>query len=124
MRGIQRKEGLAWRKQAEKQLAPNFKVKHAYRGREQKETFSDPRSAVARDKYDVTRSDILLVNDTFPNVSMVGTAMEILLAFENHIPVIIFGDAHNKDYFLNYHSDGRCSSLNEACDLINRMFRD
>lgn len=124
MSGILREVGLGWRKDATKLLSANFIVKHAYRGRETKETFSDPRMAVARDKYDVHRSDVLIVNDTFPEASMIGTAMEVFLAFENHIPVIVFGDAHDQDYFLNYHSHVRCSSLEEACELINRMFVD
>lgn len=124
MRGIPKKDALSWRKKATELLSAKFIVKHAYRGREEKETFLDPRSAVARDKYDVLKSDILIVNDTFTDASMIGTAMEVLLAFENHIPVVVFGTAHNKDYFLNYHSHARCSSLKEACELVNRMFFD
>ncbi len=124
MKGIKRKNGLNWRNKATELLSSNFIVKHAYRGREEKETFLDSRSAVARDKYDVLKSDILIVNDTFEDVSMIGTSMEVLLAFENHIPIILFGRAHDQDYFLNYHSHARCYSLQEACKLANRMFSD
>lgn len=122
MRGIPRKEGLIWRKNAEKLLSKNFNVLHAYRGREDRETFPDPRLAVSRDKSDVKRSDIVLVNDSFDNASMIGTAMEVFFAYQMNKTVILFGHAHEKDYFLNYHSHVRCDSLREACELINRMF--
>ena len=124
MKGVSRKESLAWRKKARDLLSKKFVVKHAYRGREVKETFDDPRSAVARDKYDVLHSDLLLVSDISPNASMIGTAMEVLLAYENNIPVILFGIGHEKDYFLNYHSHVGYTSLEEACEMINRMFLD
>lgn len=124
MRGIPRREGLAWREKARKLLPKHFLTKHAYRGREEKETFSDPKTAVIRDKYDIRHCDLLLVNDTFANASMIGTAMEVLIAYENNIPVILFGNAHNKDYFLNYHSQARFATLEEACAMINRMFAD
>jgi hypothetical protein len=122
MRGIQREIGLKWVERATKLLSSYFIVRHAYRGREIQETFADPKSAVARDKYDVLQSDVLIVNDTFPGASMIGTAMEVCLAFENHKPIIVFGKAHDKDYFLNYHSHARCDSLEDACELANRMF--
>lgn len=124
MRGIPREQGMSWRIEATRLLSKKFKVNHAYRGREERETFSDPRAAVIRDKYDIIHSDIVLVNDSMQGVSMIGTAMEILLAYEKNIPVILFGGAHKEDYFLNYHSHVRCVSLDDACQLINRMFSD
>ena len=124
MKGISRKQGMGWRTKATKLLSDKFVVRHAYRGREKQETFSDPRSAVIRDKYDIIHSDIVLVNDTMKDVSMIGTSMEVLLAYENNIPVILFGDAHKGDYFLDYHSHARLPSLKEACKLINKMFFD
>lgn len=124
MRGISREEGLSWRIKASEMLSEKFNVKHAYRGREEKETFSDPRSAVIRDKYDILHSDLVIINDISENASMIGTAMEVLLAYENNIPVFIFGDGHIKDYFLNYHSHGRYSTLDEVCEMVNKMFSD
>ena len=124
MRGVLRQEGLVWRKRAQKLLSKHFLTKHAYRGREEKEMFPDPKSAVIRDKYDIRHCDLLLVNDTFANASMIGTAMEVLIAYENNIPVILFGRGHDKDYFLNYHSQARFTTLEEACAMINRMFVD
>lgn len=124
MRGLLRDEARKWREKAQKLLANKFHTKHAFRGREKQEAFSDYRLAVGRDKYDVIHSDILLVNDLYPNVSMIGTSMEVLLAFQQNIPIIIFGDGHPKDYFLNYHSHVRCKNLSEACKLINEMFYD
>lgn len=66
---------------------------------------ADPRIAVQRNKNDILAADIVLMNDTFENASMIGTAMEVLFA-------------HEKDYFLNYHSHVRFNTLEEACSSI------
>lgn len=61
MRGISREEGLEWRRATMQLLNPYFTVLHAYRGREDRERLPDPRLAVARDKADILRADIVLV---------------------------------------------------------------
>lgn len=122
MRGIPRAESLAWRTKAAELLAVNFDTVHALRGREEKETFSDPRTAVIRDLSDINSCDILLVNDTIVDCSMIGTAMEVFYAHGRNMPVIIFGRAHHADYWLNYHSHLRVDTLEEACNVLNRMF--
>src|SRR5690606_15739712 len=91
MRGIPREESLAWRNEATKLLEDKFDVTHAFRGREEKETFTDPRAAVARDLNDIQNADILLVSDTIENCSMIGTSMEVFFAFQQNKPVIVFG---------------------------------
>ncbi len=122
MRGIPREISLGWRQEATKLLSKKFKVIHAFRGREEKETFTDPHAAVARDLSDIKNSDILLVNDTVENCSMIGTSMEVFFAHQLSIPVVIFGAAHAKDYWLNYHSDLRVNDMKEACEVLNTMF--
>lgn len=122
MRGVPREVSLGWRDNATQILGQDFKVIHALRGREEKETFADPKTAVIRDLADILKSDIILVDDTIENVSMIGTSMEVFFAFENKKPVIIFGRAHEKDYWLNYHSHLRVNTLEEACDVIRKMF--
>lgn len=124
MRGIDRKEGIAWRQKAEILLRNNFQVLQAYRGREKEETFTDPRGAVIRDKNDIIKSEIVLVNDTYDNLSMIGTSMEVLYAHSLDKVVIVFGKAHSKDYWLNYHSHIRTDTLEEACQIINNLFID
>jgi nucleoside 2-deoxyribosyltransferase len=122
IRGLTREESLTWRNNATNLLSEKFEVIHALRGREEKETFTDPRAAVIRDLDDVKKSDLILVNDTLDNCSMIGTSMEVFYAFEQKKPVIIFGDAHSKDYFLNYHSHLRVKTLEEACEIVLKMF--
>jgi phosphoribosylpyrophosphate synthetase len=122
MRGVDRVESLAWRTRATELLEGSFSVIHAFRGREEKETFNDPRAAVARDLSDIKDSDILLVNDTVETASMIGTAMEVFHAYRSDMPVIVFGYAHEKDYWLNYHSHLRVNTLEEACDILKKMF--
>lgn len=124
VRGIRREEGIAWREKAKKLLGNNFNVLHAYRGRERKETFPDPRGAVIRDKNDIKRSDIILINDTFETASMIGTSMEVFYAHSLDKVIVIFGNAHREDYWLNYHSHLRVPSLEDACELIKKLFSE
>ncbi len=122
MRGVPREISLGWRNNATRILEQDFNVIHALRGREEKETFSDPKTAVIRDLADILKSDIVLVDDTVEGVSMIGTSMEVFFAFENKKPVIVFGRAHEKDYWFNYHSHLRVDTLEDACDVIKKMF--
>jgi len=124
MRGIPRPEGIAWREKARKLLGDGFKVLHAYRGREERETFTDPRGAVIRDKTDIIRADIVIVNDTNPDASMIGTAMEVFFAHSLNKVIILFGEGHVKDYWLNYHSHIRTATLEEACDVVRKLFKE
>lgn len=122
IRGLSRDQSLGWRKMAVGLLGDIFVVTHALRGREEKETLPDPRLVVARDKSDIEKSAIILVNDTFHSASMIGTAMEILYAFERGKIIIIFGNGHREDYWLNTHSHIRCDTLKDACILIREHF--
>ena len=118
IRGLPRELSMGWREEAKAQLAPRAITFHALRGREEKETLPDPRVAIHRDKYDIRRADILLVNDTFPDASMIGTSMEAIYAYEQGKLVVLFGEAHKDDYWLNYHSYVRFETLEQACSFI------
>lgn len=122
IRGVDRKISLGWRIKASEILSSKFIVIHAMRGREIKEIFSDYHAAVARDLSDIKNADILLVNDTIENVSMIGTSMEIFFAYSLHKPVIVFGNAHEKDYWLNYHSHTRLKDLDQSCKFLKTLF--
>jgi len=124
MRGMDRKDSLLWREEAKKKLSEHFIVYHAMRGREEKETFSDPKSAVMRDKQDILSADIILVNDTIKGMSMIGTSMEILIAYINHKTIIAFGDAHKGDYWMDYHITCRVSTVDEAYALLTSMYKE
>lgn len=123
IRGISREESLGWRNLAKTLLEQNFNVQHALRGREESETLPDPRLAIIRDKNDIDTSDIVLVNDTNPTASMIGTSMEIMYAYEKGKVVLVFGKAHEKDYWLNYHIHAVFENLEEACAAINTIFK-
>ncbi len=122
IRGLPREESLGWRNKAVKLLSKNFIAIHALRNREIKETLPNSKAAIARDKSDIIKSDIILVNDSFQNASMIGTAMEVFFAYKLDKPVIVFGNAHAKDYWLNYHSHIRVGNLEEACAILNKFF--
>lgn len=117
IRGLPRELSLGWRERAV-ELLPDFAVIHALRGREVKETLPDPRIAIHRDKQDIRRSDIILVNDNFAEASMIGTAMEVIYAHQLGKLVVLFGNAHQNDYWLNYHSHVRFEDLENAIEFI------
>lgn len=118
MRGMERSYGLAWRHEAEALLRQYFMVLSPLRGRESGETIPDPRGAVIRDKRDIMAADIMLVDDTQAQASMIGTAMEAHFAHSLNKVVVIFGMAHERDYWLNYHSHVRVADLQTACQLL------
>ena len=122
MRGIPRQDGIEWRERAVSLLKQDFQVLHAYRGREEKETFPDPRGAVIRDKQDIERCSVLIVNDTFQNASMIGTAMEVFIACSKGKAVILFGDAHEADYWLDAHAHIRVATLEDACKIAVELY--
>lgn len=124
IRGLSRHQSLGWRNDANKLLAPKISTIHALRGREKKETLPDPRIAIQRDKNDITKADVVLVNDTFDKVSMIGTSMEVIYAFERGKLVVIFGRAHESDYWLNFHSHVRFETLEQACNFISKHCHD
>ncbi len=124
IRGLPREVSLGWRKKAQTLLAPRVKAVHALRGREKKETLPDPRVAVHRDKRDIRVSDIVLVNDSISEASMIGTAMEVIYAHEKGKLVVIFGSAHQNDYWLNVHAHVRFQTLEEACAFILEHYGD
>ena len=124
MRGVPRRDAIAWRKRAQRLLGNGFYVLHAFRGREERETFPDPRGAIVRDKQDIRRCDIMIVNDTFRQASMIGTAMEVFLAHSLDKAVIIFGHGHDHDYWLNVHAHLRVNTLEDACTLVKKLFQE
>jgi hypothetical protein len=124
MVGIKREEGMGWRNEISRILENRFRILSPYRGRESKETFSNPKCAVVRDKSDIRTSDIVIVNDSFENVSMIGTSMEILYAYENEKTIIAFGGNHRGNYWLDYHLTTRVETLEEACNLCLRLYHD
>lgn len=122
IKGLQRCDSLGWRTEAERRLSDTFSIVHALRGREQIETMPSSKGAVIRDIYDIKHSDVVLVNDTFENASMIGTSMEIYIAYEAKIPVIVFGNAHKGNYWMDYHSHIRVDTLEEACTVLLNLF--
>lgn len=122
MRGMERSYGLGWRKEAEELLGDSFQVLSPFRGREEAETMPDPRGAVIRDKRDIMSADIVLVDDTQAEASMLGTAMEVHFAHSLDKVVVLFGQAHERDYWLNYHSHIRAADLQTACELLCRLY--
>ena len=103
-------------------LEGKFEVLHAYMGREKKETFTDPRGAVIRDKNFILQSDLIIMNDSFSNASLIGTSMEVLFANINYKPIIVFGNAHKNDYWLDTHMTMRVDTLEEAVNIAINLF--
>jgi nucleoside 2-deoxyribosyltransferase len=123
MRGVPRDVSLSWRINLEKKLEGKFNVLHAFRGREEKETMPDPKGAVIRDKNDIINSDLIVVNDTFENVSMVGTSMEIFFANSLNKPIIVFGNVNKGNYWYDAHIHIRVGTIEEVEDVLIKLFQ-
>lgn len=83
-----------------------------YRGRE----LANMAEIVERDKADILRCDVLLVNHRRPSV---GTAMEVLFAWEHGKKVVTVNDCGPLSPWLAYHSDVVVGSLEQAVGLVN-----
>jgi hypothetical protein len=124
IRGVPRPQAVEWRRRAVALLSPSFAVLNPLRGREGGETLPNPSVAVQRDKADILRSDIVLVNDSVREASMIGTAMEVMFAWEHRKLVVVFGAAHFPDYWLDGHSHVRFDRLEESIECLQAHFRD
>ncbi len=83
-----------------------------------KEDFDDYncREIIVRDKADICSCDVVLANIDDLRRPYIGTAMEILFAWERGIPVVVCSEY--KSYWLEYHSVAQFSTLCECLEYI------
>ncbi|MHA2343507.1 MAG: nucleoside 2-deoxyribosyltransferase [Candidatus Hodarchaeales archaeon] len=74
---------------------------------------------VEGDKLDIMEADVVLANYGDKPPSSVGTAMEILFAWEQHKPVFLVTTQPKISPWLKYHSSQIFESLDEAIEYIN-----
>lgn len=106
-----------WRSAAIKLLdghTPINPMDRDYRGREDECTAE----IVELDKRDIDDSDALLVSYLKPSV---GTAMEILYAWERGKPIYVFTDLERVSPWLTYHSTEILPSLETAILKIGEL---
>lgn len=73
------------------------------------------------DLYQVRTADLIVVNFTNPN--SIGTAMELMLAHELHIPVIGLNENNKKLHsWLIECCDRMCESMDELVDHVARFY--
>ena len=75
---------------------------------------------VEGDKLDIMKADIVLANYGDKPPSSVGTAMEILFAWEQHKPVFLVTTQPKISPWLKYHSTLIFNSLDDAILHINK----
>ena len=109
-------ECMDWRAFAKEHLADTLDpMVRDYRGRELEPGIA--KEIVENDKLDVEASDIILVNYVKPSV---GTAMEVLYAWEHGKPIIIVCAPDTVlSPWLIYHSTKIVHSMRDACEWIN-----
>lgn len=93
-------------------------MKRDYRGKE----LTDYREIVDLDKLEVLSSDCLVVMYVKPSV---GTSMEVLLAWQNGIPVLVI-DQQDKPLspWLLYHSTSVVKTIDQAIEKIAFWYGD
>lgn len=102
-----------WREAAKKRLPDTVDpMARDYRGREDECT----KEIVEGDKSDIDACDVLLVNHPKPSV---GTAMEILYAWERGKRVIVVvPNSVTRSPWLRYHSHAIVDTFSEAFSLL------
>ena len=83
--------------------------------------YKTQREVMEFDLYNVRRSDIVVVN--FNEPSSIGTAMELAVARENHIPIIGLNDENNDLHpWLVEHCTRMCDSMAELITHITDFY--
>ena len=110
-------ECISWRKIAKENLQ-DFEVidpmDRDYRG----VTDQNYKEIVEEDKKLIEQSEILLVNHLKPSV---GTAMEILFAWERDKHIVVINQSKESSPWILYHSHKISSSLNQAINYIKTL---
>jgi nucleoside 2-deoxyribosyltransferase len=115
-------ESGVWRKQVEESFEDlySINIRSPLRGKkeENRKSYTDA-EIVLRDKLDI--KDLVLVFWPERTVSN-GTAMEILYAYENKVPVIFVGSWAREDVWVRHHVVRIFDELDEAVDYIKEMW--
>ncbi len=82
-------------------------------------TFSDA-TIVNYDKSIIKNCNLVVANITRLSA---GTSMEILFAFENHIPVLLIGDKKLLGPWHRHHSSFIVNSLEDAPSIIQKFYK-
>jgi nucleoside 2-deoxyribosyltransferase len=95
-----------------------FEVINPFRGFHTKET---PTEILERNREDITRSDVMLVEMMYQDRAYIGTAIDMLEGWELGMPIIVFGEANERSSYLQAIASNRIKTLGEALDfIINR----
>lgn len=111
-------KALDWRHRWTKKLeAEGYTIYSPLRNRDDgvKDSDSIP-LCIARDKADILKSDIILVNYLRPSD---GTVMEIMYAYErDKIIIVVNNHSRSPSLWLSYHSAKIVNNFTEALEVI------
>ncbi|MBC7340911.1 MAG: hypothetical protein H5U02_00395 [Clostridia bacterium] len=79
---------------------------------------SDVIGIVEKQVADVMEATVVLAEADQHTAPYIGTAMEIRIAFEHGIPVLLWGKAHKRSVWLKYHADARFWNLDGALKFL------
>lgn len=138
MTGLPLEEALAWREAVAEALAPDIEVvspmrakyhlrpgsviadayRESVRGRD--------KALISRDRWDVSRADVLLVNLLGARSISIGTMVELGWADALRKPIVLVmepaGNVHDHS-FVREIATFRVSTLEEAIDLIHELVK-
>ena len=87
--------------------------------------FAQPQGILARDRFDCTTCDVLLVNLAHAVDVSIGTMFEMAWAHINRTPIVLVmedGNLH-EHIFVNQTADFRVDDLDDAIDLVKAILR-
>ena len=82
-----------------------------------------PKQVVMRDLSELAKCDVFLLNCTVPNWNYVGSLCELMYAYflRKYIVVYTAKTGYDNRYWLVYHSNFICRSLNTAVNHILKI---
>lgn len=128
--------GISWKEQTEWRQQIKNKIKFCDCDYEKNVTFFDPtryynfkekhqkseKEVMEFDLYNLRNSDLVIVNLGNNGNKSIGTAMELMLAKELHIPVIAFGDNNELHPWLKCCTSRLCENIQEVVSYVTEFY--
>lgn len=121
------KEGFCreWRNKVEKRFKEYSHIEfiNPIKDKDLSEEY-DPKRIFEEDIRCINKSDLVIVEMDCPDYHYIGSSIEIHHAWRKDIPVIVWGKAHSKHYFLRYLIERRVETFEPMIDIIYKKYHD
>jgi len=111
-----------WRQEAARILeAAGYRTLNPVRGRRFKQDY-EPDELTSRDLSDIMNSDVILVEMAHEGMPYIGTSMEIYQASLLGKPIIVWGKANTRSFWMRRFAPERYSEFHEALKALMKRY--